>query len=145
MGRYGAEAMITKPNFHSRSVFSENLITIEICKLEFNKQIHIGMYIWYSIYRRSVCMNFITNICYPYIAKNVKLCIQTPIASYIASIVMIFIDKWSVISTWVIILPIIYMVSLANKKVSDLMKDENNGAMLTEFVGLRAKICALRW
>ncbi|KAL6420399.1 hypothetical protein ACFW04_014526 [Cataglyphis niger] len=39
-GRYGAEAM-AKPNFHSKSVFSENLIAIELCKLEvkFNKSI----------------------------------------------------------------------------------------------------------
>ena len=32
--RHGAEAMITKPNFHSPSVFLENLVTIELRKLE---------------------------------------------------------------------------------------------------------------
>ncbi|KAG5335552.1 GT2D2 protein, partial [Acromyrmex charruanus] len=39
VARYGVEAMITKPNFRSRSVFSENLIAIEMRKLEvkFNK------------------------------------------------------------------------------------------------------------
>ena len=44
-GRYGAEAMIAKPNFHSRSVFAENLIAIEMRKLEvkFNKPIYVGM------------------------------------------------------------------------------------------------------
>ncbi|RLU19991.1 hypothetical protein DMN91_008550 [Ooceraea biroi] len=44
-GRYGAEAMIAKPNFHSRSVFSENLVAIELRKLEvkFNKPIYVGM------------------------------------------------------------------------------------------------------
>ncbi|KYN14203.1 hypothetical protein ALC57_13587 [Trachymyrmex cornetzi] len=31
-GRYGAEAMIAKPNFHSRSVFAENLTAIEMNK-----------------------------------------------------------------------------------------------------------------
>jgi len=31
-GRY--EAMITKPNFHSRSTFSENLIVIELQKFD---------------------------------------------------------------------------------------------------------------
>jgi len=38
-GRYGAEALIAKPNFHSRSVFSENLVAVELRKLEvkFNK------------------------------------------------------------------------------------------------------------
>ncbi|XP_018378592.1 PREDICTED: uncharacterized protein LOC108771163, partial [Trachymyrmex cornetzi] len=41
-GRYGAEAMIAKPNCHSRSVFAENLIAVEMRKLElkFNKPIY---------------------------------------------------------------------------------------------------------
>ncbi|XP_018308360.1 uncharacterized protein [Mycetomoellerius zeteki] len=44
-GRYGAEAMIAKPNFHSCSVFSENLVAIELRKLEvkFDKPIYVGM------------------------------------------------------------------------------------------------------
>ncbi|KYN28025.1 hypothetical protein ALC57_02565 [Trachymyrmex cornetzi] len=44
-GQYGSEAMIAKPNFHSRSVFAENLITVELRKLEmkFNKPIYVGM------------------------------------------------------------------------------------------------------
>ncbi|XP_018378038.1 PREDICTED: DNA polymerase-like, partial [Trachymyrmex cornetzi] len=44
-GRYGAEAMIAKPNFHSRSIFSENLVAVELRKLEvkMNKPIYIGM------------------------------------------------------------------------------------------------------
>ena len=39
------EAMIAKPNFHSRSVFSENLIAVELRKLEIklNKPIYVGM------------------------------------------------------------------------------------------------------
>ena len=42
-GRGGA--MIAKPNFHSRSVFTENLIVIEMRKLEvkFDKPIYMGM------------------------------------------------------------------------------------------------------
>jgi len=44
-GRYGAEALIAKPNFHSRSVFSENLVAVELRKLEvkFYKPIYVGM------------------------------------------------------------------------------------------------------
>jgi len=44
-GLYGAEAMITKPNFHSRSVFVENLIAVEMRKFEvkFDKPIYVSM------------------------------------------------------------------------------------------------------
>jgi len=43
-GRY-AEAMIPKSNFHSQSVFSENLVAVELSKLEvkFNKPIYVEM------------------------------------------------------------------------------------------------------
>jgi len=43
IGRYNAEAMIA--NFHNRSIFSENLVAIEMRKLEvkFNKPIYVGM------------------------------------------------------------------------------------------------------
>ncbi|KYM94128.1 hypothetical protein ALC62_15259 [Cyphomyrmex costatus] len=44
-GRYGLEAMIAKPNFCSRSIFSENLVAVELRKLEvtMNKPIYVGM------------------------------------------------------------------------------------------------------
>jgi len=44
-GRFGAEGMLAKPNFHSCSVFSENLVAIEMRKLEvkYNKPIYVDM------------------------------------------------------------------------------------------------------
>ena len=58
-GRYGAEAMIAKPNFHNRSVFSE-ILSQEIRKLEvkFDKPTYVGMCI-FDISK--TCTNFTTS------------------------------------------------------------------------------------
>lgn len=43
--RYGAEAMVSKPEFKNCTIFNENLVTIELNKMEilFNKHIYVGM------------------------------------------------------------------------------------------------------
>ena len=73
-GRYGAEVMIAKPNFHSRSVFAENLIEMRKLVMKFNKPV-------------SMCILDISKVClyefhheYIYhrcIATNARSCTPT--------------------------------------------------------------------
>ncbi|XP_067214605.1 uncharacterized protein [Linepithema humile] len=147
-GRYGAEAMIAKPNFHSRSVFSENLIAVELRKLEvkFDKPIYVGM-----------CILDISKTClykfhYEYMAPlyrdNCKIMYtDTDSLIYLLHCEDAYRDMKRDISkfdTSDYSEDNVYGMPRANKKVPGLMKDENNGAIMTEFVGLRAKMYALR-
>ncbi|XP_036146043.1 uncharacterized protein LOC118646698 [Monomorium pharaonis] len=143
-GRYGAEAMIAKPNFHSRNVFSENLITIELRNLEvkFNKPIYVGMCIldiskiclyefhheyMLSLYRDKckVMYTDTDSLIYHVECENIYENMKRDIARFDTS-------------------DYAYGMPLENKKVPGLMKDENNGAIMIEFVGLRAKMYAMR-
>ncbi|XP_029673716.1 uncharacterized protein LOC115241896 [Formica exsecta] len=147
-GRYGAEAMIAKPNFHSRSVFSENLVAVELCKLEvkFNKPIYVGMcildisktclYEFHHEYMvplyRDKCKIMYTDtdsLIYHIECEDVYENMKRDIARFVTS-------DYPANNA--------YGIPLENKKVPGLMKDENNGAIMTEFVGLRAKMYALR-
>ncbi|XP_071575610.1 uncharacterized protein [Temnothorax nylanderi] len=147
-GRYGAEALIARPNFHSRSVFSENLVAIELQKLEvkFNKPVYVGM-----------CILEISKTClyefhYDYMAPLYRdrcRILYTDTDSLIYSLecedayerMRRDIDRFDTSD---------YAENNAhgmprvNKKVPGLMKDENNGAIMTEFVGLRAKMYTYR-
>ncbi|XP_011647887.1 uncharacterized protein LOC105434028 [Pogonomyrmex barbatus] len=112
-GRYGAEALIAKPNFYSRSVFDENLMAIELANSRFNLT---NQSTSYSLIYFLECRNIYENM-------------KRDIARFDTS-------DYSDDNA--------YDIPCANKKVLNLMKDENNGAIMTEFIGLRAKIYALR-
>ncbi|XP_070169654.1 uncharacterized protein [Polyergus mexicanus] len=140
--------MIAKLNFHSRSVFSENLIAVELRKFEikFNKPIYVGMcildisktclYEFHHEYMvplyREKCKIMYTDtdsLIYHIECQDVYKNMKRDIAKFDTS-------DYPVNNA--------YGIPLENKKVPGLMKDENNGAIMTEFVGLRAKMYALR-
>ncbi|XP_018406268.1 PREDICTED: uncharacterized protein LOC108782483 [Cyphomyrmex costatus] len=147
-GRYGAEALIAKPNFHSRSVFAENLIAVELRKLEmkFGKPIYVGMYI--LDISKTCLYEFHHEYMTPLFRDRCKI-VYTDTDSLIYhvecddvyEIMKRDIDRFDTSDY-----PAnnAYGMPLANKKVPGLMKDENNGAIMTEFVELRAKMYALR-
>ncbi|XP_071642960.1 uncharacterized protein [Temnothorax longispinosus] len=143
-GRYGAEALIGRPNFHSRSVFSENLVAIELRKLKvkFNKPVYLGMSILEISKTR--LYEFHYDYMVPLYGNRCRIA-YTDTDSLIYSLecedayelMRRNIDRFDTSD---------YAENNAhgmprvNKKVSGLMKDENNGAIMTEFVGLRAKM-----
>ncbi|XP_071578407.1 uncharacterized protein [Temnothorax nylanderi] len=143
-GRYGAEAMIAKPNFHSRSVFSENLVAIELRRLEvkFNKPVYVGMCILEISKTR--LYEFHYDYMVPLYRDRCRIA-YTDTDSLIYSLecedaydrMRRDIDRFD---TSDYTENNAHGMPLVNKKVPGLMKDENNGAIMTEFVGLRAKM-----
>jgi len=148
-GRFGAEAMIAKPNFHSRSVFSENLVATEMRKLEvkFNKSIYVGMWIFdiSKTYLYEFHHDYMLSI---YCKKYKVMYTDTDSLIYLIECDNVYDimkrDISRAIDTSDYAVDNAYGILLVNKKVPGLMKDENNGAIMTKFVRLRTKMYALR-
>ncbi|KAG5316742.1 PDZD4 protein, partial [Acromyrmex insinuator] len=146
-GWYGTEAMIAKSNFHSRSVFAENLIAVEMRKLEvkFNEPIYVGMCI---LDISKVCLyEFHHEYMSPMYRDKCKIMyIDTDSLIYYIKCDVYEIMKRDITRFDTSDYPAdnMYGMPLANKKVLGLMKDENNSTLMTEFVGLRAKMYAVR-
>ncbi|XP_071644513.1 uncharacterized protein [Temnothorax longispinosus] len=143
-GRYGAEALIAKPNFHSRSVFSENLVAIELRRLEvkFNKPIYVGMSILEISKTR--LYEFHYDYMVPLYRDRCRIA-YTDTDSLIYSLECE--DAYERMKRDVHRFDTsdyaennAHGMPRVNKKVPGLMKDEKNGAIMTEFVGLRAKM-----
>ena len=147
-GRGGAEEMISKPNFHSRSVFSEDLMAVELrrLKVHFYKPIYVGMCILDISKMR--LYEFHYEYMVPRYGDKARI-MYTDTDSLIYSVecadmyndMKRDIDRFDT-SDYAI--DNAYGIPLANKRLPGLMKDENNGAIMTEFVGLRAKMYAIR-
>lgn len=144
-GRYGAKVHIAKPNFKKLTIFNNNLIAIEMYKTQIllNKPIAIGVCVlelsklkMYDFHYNFMLSEFNSKNCriqytdtdsfiyflqdkniYDVIKKNPEqfdtsdYCVNNP-----------------------------YGIGLLNKKVYGLMKDENKGHIMKEFIGLRAKM-----
>ncbi|XP_046737552.1 uncharacterized protein LOC124406243 [Diprion similis] len=137
-GRCGAKALISRPNFHSRSIFDENFVVIQLNRLGviFNKPIYAGMAI---LVLSKICVyDFHYFFMLPKLKSNCKL-MYTDTDSLIYEIkscdvyefIRNNIDRFD---TSDYPADNIYKIPQVNIKVVGLIKDERNGEIMTEFV-----------
>lgn len=147
-GKRGAGMLIAKPNFKKYKIFNENLVAIEFRKMRLmmSKPIIVGMAV--------LDISKITMYSFLYDFLKSKYGAKVSIAytdtdSFVLAIDTedFYVDMRNNISMfdtsdypW----PNQFNIERKNKKVPGLFKDELNGKVMTEFVGLRAKCYAIR-
>lgn len=146
--RTSAERLIASPHFHSASIFTENLVAIQLKQEEIilDKPIYIG----FSVLELSKThmYNFHYNIIKPFYQNRVQLCYtDTDSFVYIINTNDFYKDLKSNLLCYFDTSnynPDEYNIPLINKKVPGLFKDEMGGQIITEFVGLRSKLYCIK-
>lgn len=147
--RYGASKLIASTNFKRLTILGEDIVAIEMnpTVIELNKPIIVGMTIL------DLSKHLMYNFHYNYMKNKYNNDCQlayTDTDSFIYEISNIQ-DFYADMKTdyqrydtsdYPVNNP--YGIIPQNKKVPGLMKDENNGECMTEFVGLRAKMYSIR-
>lgn len=146
---YSAEQLISRPNFHSASIFDENLVAIQLKreKVVLDKPIYIGftvlelsknhMYDFhYSVMKKYY--NEKLSLCYTD-TDSLLYCIETKdFYSDLKKHFLSYFDTSNYDSDNC------FDIAPKNKKVPGLFKDELGGKILLEFVGLRSKLYSIR-
>lgn len=145
-GRYSAKVYIAKPNFHSRLILGENSVLVELNKtsIKMNKPIYVGMCV--LDIAKTKLYDFHYDYMQPKFDCKVLYCDTDSLVyeircSDIYEYMKRDIDRFDT-SDFEHDNP--YGIPRKNKKVPGLMKDENAGKPMQEFVGLRSKMYSIR-
>lgn len=147
-GRYGAEALISRPEFHSRTILDENLVLIELKQTQIlmNKPIYVGLCV--LDLSKTLMYDFHYNYMKREFGEKCKLLyMDTDSFLYEISCADIYeFMKRDIENFDTSDYPTenSFGMPRVNKKIVGLMKDECCGQIMTEFVGLRSKMYSIR-
>lgn len=142
--------MISCPQFHSRAIFDDSLMAIELQKTEivFNKPLYVGMTILdisktliYKFHYEFMLEKFSTDQIKLLYTDTDSLLYEITCNDVYEEIIKANISKFD---TSDYDLNNVYNMPLANKKIVGLMKDETKGKIITHFVGLRSKMYSFK-
>ena len=147
-GRYSAEALIAKPNFHSRSIFSDNLAAVQLNRTEITitKPIYVGMSV--LDISKTHMYDFHYNFMKKHLGKSCKL-LYTDTDSLIydiqgTNIYDLMRQNLDKFDTSDYPEDNTQLLPRVNPKKVGLFKDECNSAILEEFLGLKSKLYCLK-
>lgn len=147
-GRYGTRKLISKPNFKRFNIFEEDLVAIELNRTHIlmNKPIAIGMSI--LDISKVVMYDFYYGHLKPKYGENIEM-IYTDTDSFIVEVKTdcFYTDMQQNLhkyDTSDYPESNIFNMPRVNKKVPGLFKDELNGVVPTEVVGLRSKMYCVK-
>lgn len=143
--KFGARSLIAKPNFHSFSIFNDNMAAIEMSRVKcfYNKPIYIGFVVLEESKRKMYDFHY--NYMKPKYNKKVEIAyMDTDSYFYSISTDNFYLDIKNDINQYYDTSDYpqnnVYGFPLVNKKRIGFFKDEMNGQIILEFVGLRSKM-----